>query len=184
MPPYQGAATIASSVRAKFGRPKLAAVDHEGAHRAFPVRRPAECATVLPGGYPEPVYLHQVLPFGSAASVWSYVRFADAACCISVATLFVGAAHFVDDFFEREAEQSANHGFQCFQAQHRVFGTKMKEAKAKPPSSRQTLLGVDWEISDAELLASPGTKRIARVRELIGRALEEDRPRLPSWRAS
>ena len=89
--------------------------------------------------------------------------------------MFVGAAHFVDDFFECEAEQSANHGFQCFQAQHRVFGTKMKEAKAKPPSSRQTLLGVDWEISDAELLASPGTKRIARVRELIGRALEEDR---------
>ena len=90
-----------------------------------------------------------MLPFGSAASVWSYVRFADAACCISVATLFVGAAHFVDDFFECEAEQSANHGFQCFQAQHRVFGTKMKEAKAKPPSSRQTLLGVDWEISDS-----------------------------------
>ena len=72
------------------------------------------------------------------------MRFADAACCISVATLFVGAAHFVDDFFECEAEQSADHGFQCFQAQHRVFGTKMKEVKAKPPLSHQSLLGVDW----------------------------------------
>eukprot|EP00439_Symbiodinium_sp_Y106_P044057 s5740_g5.t1 len=117
----------------------------------------------------------KVLPFGSVASVWSYVRFADAACCISVATLFAGAAHFVDDFFECEAEQSADHGFQCFQAQHRVFGTKMKEAKAKPPSSHQTLLGVDWKISQSELLASPGTKRIAKVREMIGRALLEDR---------
>ena len=103
------------------------------------------------------------------------MRFADAACCISVATLFAGAAHFVDDFFECEAEQSADHGFQCFQAQHRVFGTKMKEAKAKPPSSHQTLLGVDWKISQSELLASPGTKRIAKVREMIGRALLEDR---------
>ena len=177
VPPYQGAATIAASVRtvAKFGRPKLAAVDRERAYRAFPVRRPEECATVLPGGYPKPVYLHQVLPFGSAASVWSYVRFADAACCISVATLFVGAAHFVDDFFECEAEQSADHDFQCFQAQHRVFGTKMKEVNPKPPSSHQSLLGVDWEISDAELLASPGAKRISKVRQIIGRVLVEDR---------
>ena len=47
--------------------------------------------------------------------------------------------------------------------------------QGETPSSHQTLLGVDWKISQSELLASPGTKRIAKVREMIGRALLEDR---------
>ena len=50
-PPYMGASTIIAAVRycAQESVPHLAAVDHEGAYRALPVRDPAECCTVLPG---------------------------------------------------------------------------------------------------------------------------------------
>ena len=104
-PPYEGTPTIVAAVRrvAKRSTPELSAVDHEGAYRNFPVRSPAECATVLPEEGDERVWLHQVLPFGSSGSVWSYIRFADAVCFLSVALLMLAAAHFVDDFFKVES---------------------------------------------------------------------------------
>ena len=175
-PPYEGTPTIVAAVRrvAKRSTPELSAVDHEGAYRNFPVRSPAECATVLPEEGDERVWLHQVLPFGSSGSVWSYIRFADAVCFLSVALLMLAAAHFVDDFFKVESSVTSRPGFASFQKLHRIIGTKMKETKAKPPSSTQTLLGVEWQVSVDRLLASPGGSRTDKLVTKIHEILEAD----------
>ena len=172
-PPYQGTPTIISGIRrvARSSSPELSAVDHEGAYRNFPVRSPLECATVLPEEGDERIWLHRVLPFGSSGSVWSYIRFADAVCFLSISLLMLAAAHFVDDFYKFESAKTSKPAFASFQKLRRIIGTKMKEAKAKPPDRKQTLLGVEWTISDDELLASPGPSRIeklvARIKEVL-----------------
>ena len=111
---------------ATTGQPRLFAVDHEGAYRSLPVRKPSECCTILPGD-PAAVWMHQVLPFSSSGSVWSYIRVADALCFLSIVLLWLAAAHFVDDFFGCERLESADHGFQGFQgirASISLWGTK------------------------------------------------------------
>ena len=50
----------------------------------------------------------------------------------------------------------------------------MKEAKAKPPSAEITLLGVDWEITEVAVEASPGRARVSKIESTISRALEQD----------
>ncbi|CAE7618166.1 ftsH [Symbiodinium pilosum] len=116
VPPYAGTQTVISQLRyvATTGQPRLFAVDHEGAYRSLPVRKPSECCTILPGD-PAAVWMHQVLPFSSSGSVWSYIRVADALCFLSIVLLWLAAAHFVDDFFGCERLESADHGFQGFQ---------------------------------------------------------------------
>ncbi|OLQ14118.1 hypothetical protein AK812_SmicGene1756 [Symbiodinium microadriaticum] len=175
-PPYQGTPTVASSVwrAGKTCRPTLSAVDHEGAYRNFPVRSPKECSTLLPEEGDERVWLHQVLPFGSSGSVWGYILFADAVCFLSISLLNIAAAHFVDDFYKCESETTATPSFASFQKLHRLIGTKMKEAKAKPPAKSQTLLGVDWQITEEFLFASPGKGRIDKLSEQIREILSSD----------
>ena len=118
--------------------------------------------------------MHQVLPFGSSGSVWSYIRVADALCFLSIVLLWLAAAHFVDDFFGCENHESADHGFQGFQEIHGSMGYQMKAAKAKPPSAKITLLGVDWEISNDAVEASPGQGRVSKIETAILQALRQD----------
>ena len=176
VPPYAGTQTVTSQLRyaATAGQPRLFAVDHEGAYRSLPVRHPPECCTILPGDPEVAVWMHQVLPFGSSGSVWSYIRVADTLCFLSIVLLWLAAAHFVDDFFGCENHESADHGFQGFQEIHGSMGYQMKEAKAKPPSAKITLLGVDWEISNDAVEASPGQGRVSKIETAILQALHQD----------
>ena len=172
-PPYMGASTIIAAVRycAHESVPHLAAVDHEGAYRALPVRDPAECCTVLPGDSEGSVWQHNVLPFGATSSVWAYLRVADAICFLSIVLLFLAAAHFLDDFFMIEGLEIAPAGFRSFQDIHAALGFRMKKAKEKPPAARQTLLGVDWSVNRGHIHASAGTDRVQKIQQMISDTL-------------
>ena len=52
---------------------------------------------------------------------------------LSVALLFMFAAHYVDDSFSVEPTLFAESSFATFQAFHRLLGFRMKEAKSKFP---------------------------------------------------
>ena len=108
-PAYQGTQTVLSLVQtvASLGTCLLAALDHEGAYRALPVRAPDECFVSLPTNHGPSVWQHQVLPFGSSGSVWAYLRVADVICFRAIVLAFIPAAHFVDDFFFAELQQTA-----------------------------------------------------------------------------
>ena len=107
-PFYMGAPRIVAAARhcAQKSVPHLAAVDHEGAYRALPVRDPEECYTVLPGEEAGSVWQHMVLTFGATSSVWAYLRVADAVCFLSI-VLLLPATAFVDDFFRIDGAKSA-----------------------------------------------------------------------------
>ena len=143
VPPYAGTQTVISQLRYVATCSQLTTV-----------RNPAECCTILPGDSDVAVWMHQVLPFGSSGSVWSYIRVADALCFLSIVLLWPAAAHFVDD--------------QGFQGVHRSMGYQMKEAKAKPP------LGVDWVVAQDAVEASPGLARVSKIEATISQALAQD----------
>ncbi|CAE7672356.1 unnamed protein product, partial [Symbiodinium sp. CCMP2456] len=103
-PPYAGTQTVLNLVQAAadIGDPTLAALDHDGAYRALPVRDPKECFVFVPSQDEPSVFQHLVLPFGGTGSVWSYLRVADVICFLTITLAFIPAAHFVDDYFYSE----------------------------------------------------------------------------------
>ncbi|CAE7760192.1 unnamed protein product, partial [Symbiodinium necroappetens] len=115
-PPYAGTQTVLTSVQAAadFGRPVLAALDHDGAYRALPVRNPDECFVFVPSEKGPEVFQHLVLPFGGTGSVWAYLRIADVICLITLVLAYIPASHFVDDFYFSEPDKTADSAFECF----------------------------------------------------------------------
>ena len=87
-PPYAGTQRVLTSVQAaaQYGPPVLAALDHDGACRALPVRNPDECFVFVPSEEGPQVFQHLVHPFGGTGSVWAYLRVADVICLITLVT--------------------------------------------------------------------------------------------------
>ena len=51
----------------------------------------------------------------------------------------------------------------------------MKMKKASPPSRRQKLLGVIFQLFDQGLTISPCPDRLSKIKNLINQALQDDR---------
>ena len=168
-PPYAGTQTVLTSVQAaaEFGPPVLAALDHDGAYRALPVRNPDECFVFVPSETGPEVFQHLVLPFGGTGSVWAYLRVADIICLITLALAYIPASHFVDDFYFGEPAYTAESAFECFCMLQSLFGFTMKESKAQKPCSKSILLGVLWEILEQTIQAGPSQGRLEKLHTLI-----------------
>ena len=54
-----------------------------------------------------------------------------------------------------------------FQAFHKILGFRMKEEKSKQPAFAQTLLGIEWFITLDAIFASPGSRRVSKLVEVI-----------------
>ena len=179
-PPHCGTQSVLQAVRhwhrhsqgatLEDRMPLIAACDHEGAYRMLPVRCPNECFVLFPGPHPE-LWRHNCLTFGAVASVWAYVKVADVLCALAIILLLCASSHFVDDFFNVEARLSAESAFLSFQQFHRCLGFKMKESKAKAPSSELVLLGLQWTLSSDEVQVGPVTNRVAKLCSAITEVL-------------
>ena len=146
-PPYAGTQTVLNLVQsaARFGSPTLAALDHDGAYSALPVREPEECYVFVPSDGQPSVFRHLVLPFGGTGSVWSHLRIADIECFLTI-TRVITAAHLVNDYFYSEPAHTSLSAFTSFCAFQSLLGFQMKEAKAQKPTKVATLLV--WSILD------------------------------------
>ncbi|CAE7799181.1 unnamed protein product [Symbiodinium sp. CCMP2592] len=129
-PPYAGTQSVLNLVQsaAQFGEPTVAALDHDGAYRALPVRDPQECYVFVPNQAEPSVFRHLVLPFGGTGSVWSYLRIADIICFLTITMLFIPAAHFVDDYFYSEPTHTSESAFTSFCLLQALLGFQMKAA--------------------------------------------------------
>ncbi|CAE7405213.1 unnamed protein product, partial [Symbiodinium necroappetens] len=174
--PYAGTQTVLTSVQAAadFGQPVLAALDHDGAYRALPVRDPDECFVFVPSEKGPEVYQHLVLPFGGTGSVWAYLRIADVICLITLVLAYIPASHFVDDFYFSEPDKTADSAFECFCLLQSLLGFTMKESKAQKPCSKSTLLGVLWEILQQTVAAGPSQGRLEKLQSLLEKILSDD----------
>ena len=169
-PPYAGPEAVLQQlcfVAKSQGQLLLAAADHEGAYRMLPVFRS------LSGEKHAEIWCHAALPFGASGSVWAYCRVADCLTFMVLALVLVPASHFVDDYSYSQHEQFSDSGRSAFLRFNRLLGFQMKESKSKPPSAKQTLLGLEWEISPSEVIISPGSERISQVLQLIEQHLQK-----------
>ena len=175
-PPYAGTQTVLTSVQAAadFGQPVLAALDHDGAYRALPVRDPDECFVFVPSDKGPEVFQHLVLPFGGIGSVWAYLRIADVICLITLVLAYIPASHFVDDFYFSEPDTTAESAFECFCLRQSLLGFTMKESKAQKPCSKSTLLGVLWEILQQTATAGPSQGRLEKLQALLEKHLSDN----------
>ncbi|CAE7268218.1 unnamed protein product, partial [Symbiodinium necroappetens] len=173
--PYAGTQTVLTSVQAaaEYGAPVLAALDHDGAYRALPVRSPDECFVLVPSDEGPQVFQHLVLPFGGTGSVWAYLRVADVICFNTLVLAYIPAAHFVDDFYFSEPPKTAESAFDCFCMLQSLLGFTMKESKAQKPCDKSTLLGVLWAILEKTVTAGPSQGRLEKLQALLQKTLSE-----------
>ena len=85
--------------------------DHDGACRQLPLgdRGQAYVLLIAPAG--PTLWSHNVLLFGSSASVWGYNRFGDVVVAMSRILLLLPALHYVDDYGSMESEHHSQSGF-------------------------------------------------------------------------
>ena len=141
--------------------------DHDGAYRQLPLRHPRQAYVLLMTPDGPTLWNHNVLLFGSAASVWSYNRFGDMLVTCSRILILCPALHYVDDYGSMEPVDSADSSFQAFEDLNSVLGFFMKKAKRQPPAGAQRIQGVLISSDSESLALTPCPKRVQQVTRLI-----------------
>ncbi|CAE7206135.1 unnamed protein product [Symbiodinium natans] len=156
------------------GAVQLWGVDHEAAYRQFPVSEPNHTWVILSTPSGPTLWKHNVLMFGSTASVWSYCRIADLLAWLSRALLLVPLLHFVDDFGSDEPADTVISAYEETLATCRALGFKFKEAKAQPPAKRHKLLGVSAAFENDRAVIECADDRRQRLDSMLLQILLED----------
>ena len=132
---------------------KLWSHDLDSAYRQFPLRDQSYGYTILaPRG--RTVWRHGALAFGATSIVWSFNRAAD--CLMFLARkLLLASVYHVDDFAAVESARLAPSSFDNLTYLCESLGLKTKPKKAAPPSSQQTLLGVQFYIQPGGVTIMP-----------------------------
>ena len=115
--------------------------DHDGAYRQLPLDQPQQAYVLLNTPEGPTLWSHNVLPFGSSASVWGYNRFGDAMVSVSRVILLCPTMRY-DDYGGTEIQNNADSGFQAFEDFNGALGYHMKTSKRQPPASSHKIQGV------------------------------------------
>lgn len=105
------------------------------------------------------LWRHRAAPFGAAASVWAFCRFADGMVPVARRLLCVPHGHFVDDFTGAELEATAESACSTFRDMFQELGLCMKESKEQPPKTRQKVLGVIITVRDDAMMVEACPQR-------------------------
>ena len=92
------------------------------------------------------LWSHNVLLFGSSASVWGYNRFGDAMVSVSRVLLLCPTMHCVDDYGSAEITKHSSSGFQAFEDFNGALGYSMKPSKRQSPAQSHKIQGVHISI--------------------------------------
>ena len=82
---------------------------HDGAHRQLPLDDPENAYVLLHTPQGPTLWSHNVLLFGSSASVWGYNRFGDAMVSVSRILLLCPTMHYVDDYLGAPKSPNTHH---------------------------------------------------------------------------
>ena len=138
------------------GNPMIWLQDLEGAYRQVPVEQDR---IAIPCSSRRRVPRSGAAPFGAAASVWAFCRFADGMVPVARRLLCVPHGHFVDDFTGAELEATAESACSTFRDMFQELGLCMKESKEQPPKTRQKVLGVIITVRDDAMMVEACPQR-------------------------
>ena len=148
--------------------------DHDGAYRQLPLDRPEQAYVLLHTPDGPTLWSHNVLLFGSSASVWGYNRFGDAMVAVSRLILLCPTMHYVDDYGSTEGSHQADSGFRSFEDFNGALGYNMKTSKRQPPAPSHKIQGVIISKDNNHITLTPCPQRVERMCSHIIACLEQD----------
>ena len=137
--------------------------DHDGAYRQLPLDNPETAYVLLHTPQGPTLWSHNVLLFGSSASVWGYNRFGDAMVSVSRILLLCPTMHYVDDYGSTEITKHSSSGFQAFEDFNGALGYRMKPSKRQPPANTHKIQGVNITIEQQHIVLTPCPQRVERM---------------------
>ena len=152
--------------------------DLDAAYRQLPISVDSYSYTILHTPAGPTLWRHAAAPFGAAASVWAFNRFADSMVSVSRRLLGIAVGHFVDDFTCIDPADLSDSSFKSFRDLYALLGLNMKPSKEQPPNPRQRVLGVFVSVSDHQITLEACPERKDKVLRIIQDVLDDDR--LPS----
>ena len=154
--------------------PLLSGNDHEGAYRNFPLRYPEEAYLMLwtPEGLT--LWRHNVLLFGSTASVWAYNRMGDVMCFLSRSLGMVPMLHYVDDYGSVDAPPVAQSAFHFFVDFNALLNLRTKPSKAQEPATTHKMQGVDITMGAKAITVAPTVSRKAKLTKELQRCADNN----------
>ena len=166
-------------------RVKEGGLDHEAAYRQLPAEEPNHTYVILNTPQGPSLWRHNVLLFGSTASVWSYCRVADFMTWLNRCALLLPMLHFVDDFGSVETDDLAESGFESTQQLGGALGLKFKDSKEQPPARQHKLQGVTVTLADDEATVAMPEVRAERIDAHLKQILLDGQlsPKEASWLA-
>ena len=145
--------------------------DHDGAYRQLPLQDPSLAYVLLLTPEGPTLWLHHVLLFGSAVSVWSYNRFGDMLTSLTRVLTATPVVHFVDDYGSIQPVPHATSGFQGFGHLNSTLGFHMKQSKAQPPQHEHKIQGVYIHLTETHVTIRPCPQRVHNIINIIQQAL-------------
>ena len=146
--------------------------DHDGAYRQLPLDDPSLAYVLLLTPEGPTLWLHHVLLFGSAASVWSYNRFGDVLTSLSRVLTATPVVHFVDDYGSIQPTTHAMSGFQAFGHLNSTLGFHMKTSKEQPPQHEHKIQGVYINTDSTHITIKPCKQRIQQITTALQQAID------------
>ncbi len=137
--------------------------DHDGAYRQLPLSDPSIAYVLLLTPSGPTLWHHHVLLFGSAASVWAYLRFGDMLSAIARTITCIPVVHYVDDYGSIEPATTAQSGFDTFEQINSILGFHMKKSKRQPPDYSHRIQGVLIGCNSGHITVSPCRDRIQTI---------------------
>ena len=137
--------------------------DPDGAYRQLPLDNPENAYVLLHTPQGPTLWSHNVLLFGSSASVWGYNRFGDAMVSVSRILLLCPTMHYVDDYGSTEITKHSSSGFQAFEDFNGALGYRMKPSKRQPPANTHKIQGVNITIEQQHIVLTPCPQRVERM---------------------
>ena len=144
--------------------------DHDGAYRQLSLQDPSLAYVLLLTPDGPTLWLHHVLLFGSAASVWSYNKFGMLTSLTRVLTA-TPVVHFVDDYGSIQPMSHATSGFHGFGHLNSTLGFHMKQSKEQPPQQEHKIQGVYIHLTDSHVTIRPCPQRVHNIIHTIQQAL-------------
>ena len=130
-------------------------LDHEAAYLQLPAKEPGHTFVILETPAGPTLWKHNVLLFGSAASVWSYCRVAEFMTWLTRCLLLSPSLHFVDDFGASETSDLALSGFDSMKITCGCVDLRFKESKEQPPARDQVIQGVLLSLQEKQAEVRP-----------------------------
>ena len=146
--------------------------DHDGAYRHLPLDDPSLAYVLLLTPDGPTLWLHHVLLFGSAASVWSYNRFGDVLTSLSRVLTATPVVHLVDDYGSIQPKTHATSGFQAFGHLNSTLGFHMKTSKEQPPQHEHKIQGVYIHTDSTHVTIRLCQQRIQQITTTLKQAID------------